>query len=150
MGPAVWRAVVQCARHGRIRRRRRGVRPRPWPDHDNAVADRGTVQRLRLDRRIHHRGVAGAAGAVDSGGQGRAGMAHRPAWWRAAVKVEVRDIRKSFSTERAALDGVSLTIGDGEFLALLGPSGSGKTTLLRVLAGLDFAEAGSVLFDGCS
>jgi sulfate/thiosulfate transport system ATP-binding protein len=64
------------------------------------------------------------------------------------VKVEVRDVRKSFSSERAALAGVSLTIADGEFLALLGPSGSGKTTLLRVLAGLDFAESGSILFDG--
>jgi sulfate transport system ATP-binding protein len=64
------------------------------------------------------------------------------------VKVELRDIRKHFSAERAALDGVSLTIADGEFLALLGPSGSGKTTLLRVLAGLDFAETGSIFFDG--
>lgn len=64
------------------------------------------------------------------------------------MKVELRDIRKSFTADRAALDGVSLTIADGEFLALLGPSGSGKTTLLRVLAGLDFAETGSVLFDG--
>ena len=64
------------------------------------------------------------------------------------MKVELRDIRKRFLAERAALDGVSLTIADGEFLALLGPSGSGKTTLLRVLAGLDFAEAGSILFDG--
>jgi sulfate transport system ATP-binding protein len=64
------------------------------------------------------------------------------------VKVDVRDIRKSFTAERAALDGVGLTVADGEFLALLGPSGSGKTTLLRVLAGLDFAEAGSILFDG--
>ena len=64
------------------------------------------------------------------------------------MKVELRDVCKSFSAERAALDGVSLTIADGEFLALLGPSGSGKTTLLRVLAGLDFAEAGSILFDG--
>ncbi len=64
------------------------------------------------------------------------------------MKVELRDIRKSFLSERPALAGVSLTIADGEFLALLGPSGSGKTTLLRVLAGLDFAELGSILFDG--
>src|SRR5580698_5033649 len=75
-------------------------------------------------------------------------MAHWPARRRAFVKVEVRDVRKSFSSERAALAGVSLTITDGEFLALLGPSGSGKTTLLRVLAGLDFAEFGSIFFDG--
>jgi sulfate transport system ATP-binding protein len=64
------------------------------------------------------------------------------------VKVELRDIRKSFSAERAALDGVNLTVADGEFLALLGPSGSGKTTLLRVLAGLDFPDTGGILFDG--
>ena len=50
----------------------------------------------------------------------------------------------------AALDGVSLTIAHGEFLALLGPSGSGKTTLLRVLAGLDFVDSGAIVVDGRS
>jgi sulfate transport system ATP-binding protein len=63
------------------------------------------------------------------------------------VKVELRDLRKSFGPT-TALDGVSLTVADGEFLALLGPSGSGKTSLLRVLAGLEFVETGRVLFDG--
>jgi sulfate transport system ATP-binding protein len=64
------------------------------------------------------------------------------------VKVELLDIRKSFTVARPALDGINLTIPDGDFLALLGPSGSGKTTLLRVLAGLDFAETGSIRFNG--
>ena len=47
-----------------------------------------------------------------------------------------------------ALDDVSLTVRDGEFLALLGPSGSGKTTLLRIMAGLDRPSAGQVRFNG--
>ncbi len=48
----------------------------------------------------------------------------------------------------AALDDLSLTAQEGEFLALLGPSGSGKTTLLRVLAGLERPDDGAVAFKG--
>jgi thiamine transport system ATP-binding protein len=47
-----------------------------------------------------------------------------------------------------ALDSVSLTVEDGEILAVLGPSGSGKTTLLRVIAGLQQPNAGSLSWDG--
>jgi sulfate transport system ATP-binding protein len=63
------------------------------------------------------------------------------------VSVEMRDLRKLFGAT-TALDGLNLSIGGGEFLALLGPSGSGKTTLLRVLAGLEFVNAGSIEIDG--
>ena len=61
------------------------------------------------------------------------------------MSIEVEKVSKSFSAF-AALNGVSLTVGDGEFVALLGPSGSGKTTLLRILAGLEVPEEGRVLF----
>jgi thiamine transport system ATP-binding protein len=50
--------------------------------------------------------------------------------------------------ERTVLDRVSLTVADGEVVAVLGPSGIGKSTLLRVIAGLLVADAGSVWLDG--
>ena len=63
------------------------------------------------------------------------------------MSVELRGLRKSYG-RAAALDNVSLTIKDGEFLALLGPSGSGKTTLLRTLAGLEFPDSGEIVING--
>jgi sulfate transport system ATP-binding protein len=65
------------------------------------------------------------------------------------LSLELRDLHKQFG-RTAALDGLSLSVPRGEFLALLGPSGSGKTTLLRVVAGLEFAESGAIEIDGRS
>ena len=61
--------------------------------------------------------------------------------------IEVRNLTKRFGSY-AALRDVSFTVRRGELVALLGPSGSGKTTLLRVIAGLEAADSGTVLFDG--
>jgi thiamine transport system ATP-binding protein len=61
--------------------------------------------------------------------------------------LEVRDIVVAFG-DRVVLDHVSLTLGDGEVVALLGPSGSGKSTLLRVIAGLLDPDRGDVVLDG--
>ena len=63
------------------------------------------------------------------------------------MKIEIKGLTKMFG-DFTALDNVSLTIESGELLALLGPSGCGKTTLLRILSGLEFADAGSITFDG--
>ena len=63
------------------------------------------------------------------------------------MSIEIRDVSKTFGTFQALSD-VNLSVGTGELVALLGPSGSGKTTLLRIIAGLEFATQGSILFDG--
>ena len=57
------------------------------------------------------------------------------------MSIRVEHVSKSFSAY-PALGDVSLSVSDGEFVALLGPSGSGKTTLLRILAGLEVPESG--------
>jgi sulfate transport system ATP-binding protein len=63
------------------------------------------------------------------------------------VTIEVRNIVKRYGAF-AALDHVDLKVETGELVALLGPSGSGKTSLLRIIAGLDWPDEGSVIFDG--
>ncbi|QNE36443.1 ABC transporter ATP-binding protein [Leifsonia shinshuensis] len=65
--------------------------------------------------------------------------------------IDVRDVTKSFATdggEKTVLSGVSLTIHQGEIVALLGRSGSGKSTLLRCIAGLIAPTSGTVSFKG--
>ncbi|MQY51466.1 sulfate/molybdate ABC transporter ATP-binding protein [Rhodocyclus gracilis] len=63
------------------------------------------------------------------------------------MSIEIRDIGKRFG-DFVALDGINLTIPTGELVALLGPSGCGKTTLLRIIAGMESADTGQVLFAG--
>ena len=61
--------------------------------------------------------------------------------------IELRDIRMSFDGE-VVLDGINLTIKDGEFVTFLGPSGCGKTTTLRIIAGFESQTDGDVFFEG--
>ncbi|MGN8690558.1 ABC transporter ATP-binding protein, partial [Atopobiaceae bacterium HCP3S3_F7] len=67
--------------------------------------------------------------------------------------LELHQIKKTYATEgftQVALDGVSVTFRDNEFVAVLGPSGSGKTTMLNILGGLDHADSGEIVVNGVS
>jgi len=63
------------------------------------------------------------------------------------MSIEIRHIEKKFGAFHALHD-VNLDIASGELIALLGPSGCGKTTLLRIIAGLESADSGHILFSG--
>ena len=64
------------------------------------------------------------------------------------AEVEFRDVTRQYPGEVVALDGLDLTVADGEFLILVGPSGCGKSTALRLLAGLDKPTSGEILIAG--
>lgn len=67
--------------------------------------------------------------------------------------LQIKDIHKEYRTGnlvQRALDGVSLSLRDNEFVAILGPSGSGKTTLLNIIGGLDRYDSGDLIINGVS
>ncbi len=64
--------------------------------------------------------------------------------------LETKDLKKYYGTEpniTKALDGISVAVGQGEFVSIIGTSGSGKSTLLNMLGGLDIPTSGSVKVD---
>ncbi|MDR3643313.1 MAG: ABC transporter ATP-binding protein [Candidatus Doudnabacteria bacterium] len=65
--------------------------------------------------------------------------------------IEIKNITKTYKSgdnETQALKGVSFTVKDGEFVAIMGPSGSGKSTLMHIIGALDIPSSGQYLLDG--
>ena len=65
--------------------------------------------------------------------------------------IELKDVRKKYKRDKIevpVLEGVSMSVTEGDFLALMGPSGSGKSTLLNLLAGIDQPTSGSIVIGG--
>ena len=64
------------------------------------------------------------------------------------MEIVLQNIGKQFKNGTRALDHVTFTIPQGEFVSVIGPSGAGKTTLFRILNGMETPGDGAVLFDG--
>ena len=107
------------------------------------------------------RGRSGGVGRIMETGQGgesgrnccRCDSPVKPAALAQAetAVIEVRDLSLTFVTADgpvAALSGIKLDVGRGEFVSLIGPSGCGKTTLLRVIADLEQATGGTISVNG--
>jgi len=65
--------------------------------------------------------------------------------------IEICKLCKKYDTADGvvvALDNISLTVEDGDFVAIVGQSGSGKTTLLNMIGGLDMPDSGNIFVDG--
>src|ERR671922_1943923 len=64
------------------------------------------------------------------------------------AEIVIDRVTKKFDNGFVAIEDLSLTVGDGEFMVLVGPSGCGKSTLLRMIAGLEDVTAGSISIGG--
>ncbi len=118
------------------------VRPHRRPDRNRDPARSGSVRELRRVGRVWD--LARACRDV----RDRADR-HDPAATQGGplMSIEVRNVSKRFG-DFQALDDVSLDVEGGSLTALLGPSGSGKSTLLRIIAGLEWPDAGEVILAG--
>jgi ABC-type nitrate/sulfonate/bicarbonate transport system ATPase subunit len=68
-----------------------------------------------------------------------------------ADKIAIKNIKKSFLSGKVpqlVVDGIDLTIADGEFVAIVGPSGCGKSTLMKMISGFEYPDEGTILIDG--
>ncbi|MBK7903177.1 MAG: efflux RND transporter periplasmic adaptor subunit [Proteobacteria bacterium] len=146
----------ECDRHGRrgelcLGRARRQGREARGQDRCNlgrTGAGHGRPLGWRIDRRRRAEAPAGRRGRGAEGSDMNAVPAEAAAG-TSIVRIRdlVKDYRRGAETVRV-LDGLSLDIRQGDFVALMGPSGSGKSTLLNLIGGLDRPTSGTLEVDG--
>ena len=129
---------------GRVRR---DAVHRPSRRADHARRHLSTLEPARRACLRPGHGHGRAAHGRDRRLRARASTGCRPSRESGRLMLELVDVRVAYG-ETVAVDGVSLTIGDNETVALLGPSGSGKSTLLRAIAGLEPLAGGRISLDG--
>src|SRR6195952_3338410 len=64
------------------------------------------------------------------------------------AELQLQGLRRTYANNVTAVDGIDLTVADGEFMVLVGPSGCGKSTTLRMIAGLEDMSAGRMAIGG--
>src|SRR5579862_241345 len=103
-----------------------------------------------MDNSVNSNSATATAGPASvSNGQCASGAVSAGAPTGVAPLLQVDDVRKTFPKadgELLVLDGVNLTLNQGQIVGLLGRSGSGKSTLLRLISGLNEPTAGSISF----
>ncbi|MFB6281314.1 MAG: ABC transporter ATP-binding protein [Haloferacaceae archaeon] len=107
---------------------------------DNSLTRDDTRRPATRNRAAGVDGVVGTAGLAGDAAASRTGA-------DAETVLELDDVTKSYGDE-SVIEGLSLSVGEGEIVTLLGPSGCGKTTTLRLIAGLERPDAGAVRLRG--
>ena len=64
--------------------------------------------------------------------------------------IEIKNVSKTYNGEKKAINNISFTVEEGEFVGVMGASGSGKTTLLNIIGGLDKYTSGDLIINGVS
>ena len=152
--------VVRVPRGGRGQARRQDGRLRGTGRDGPRAHDHGRARARRTggsETGPRRRREPGGASPRHDAGRRRGedqGMSAEPnphCRLRAVAMVDVRNVRKVYrrdTQELTVLNGISLRVPEGEFVALMGPSGSGKTTLLNLIAGIDRPTSGEVIVAG--
>lgn len=137
---------------GRVRRGQRGIGTHTRRNQHYPAFGRNLLQRIQLHRRILPLRRIGTFSTGDAGGAEHHHQITRQKTRRRrkerSMSITIQNLNKKRFGNFHALKNINLNVPAGKLVSLLGPSGCGKTTLLRIIAGLENADGGQILFDG--